>query len=72
MSMARKKWPRGMGLGLPVARSSPQMSSPQGPDWKAVERSSTVAAHPYPLVAEFDLEGDCFEWVGMGCDEIYE
>mmetsp|Transcript_2439 Transcript_2439/g.4833 ORF Transcript_2439/g.4833 Transcript_2439/m.4833 type:complete len:260 (+) Transcript_2439:60-839(+) len=49
ISIARKKWPRGMGLGLPVARSNPQMSSPQGPDWSAMQRSSTVVAHPYPL-----------------------
>jgi hypothetical protein len=43
-SIARKKCPRGMGLGLPVARSTPQTSSPNGPDWKAVQSSSTVVA----------------------------
>ena len=47
-SMARKKCPSGMALSFPVARLTPQMSSPQGTDWRDVQRISTVAAHPYP------------------------
>ena len=49
-SMARKKCPSGMALSFPVARVTPQMSSPQGPDWRAVQRISTMATHPYPGV----------------------
>lgn len=49
MSIAKKKCPSGIGLGSPVARSIPQISSPNTPDWKAVQRSSTVVAQPKPL-----------------------